>query len=118
MPGEVESPSFRACIPEAEHTALVLATRFPVRRAACQAVMMLLAVKADCARVKPNQPNQRRFMNPIRMFLLFPVVWAINSLGAAKPDLAGKVVTEAGRPVSNATVFIYTAGPRVGPGFI
>ena len=115
MPGEVESPSFRACIPEAEHTALVLATRFAVRRAAGQAVMMLLAVKADCARVKPDQ---RRIMKPIRMFLLFPVVWTINSLGAAKPDLAGKVVTEAGRPVSNATVFIYTAGPRVGPGFI
>jgi len=115
VPGEVESPSFRACIPEAEHTALVLATRFAVRRAAGQAAMMLLAVKADCARVKPDQ---RRIMKPIRMFLLFPVVWTINSLGAAKPDLAGKVVTEAGRPVSNATVFIYTAGPRVGPGFI
>jgi len=35
--------------------------------------MMLLAVKADCARVKPNQRNQRRIMNPIRVFLLFPV---------------------------------------------
>jgi len=57
-------------------------------------------------------------MKPIQIFLLFPVFWAINSLGAAKPGLAGRVVTEAGRPVTNATVFIYTAGPRVGPGFI
>ena len=51
-------------------------------------------------------------MKPIRIFWLFAAVWTINSLGAPKPDLTGKVITEAGRPVSNATVFIYTAGPK------
>ena len=115
MTGEVESASFRACIPEAEHTAFVLTTRFGSLTAAGQAVLMLLAVKANCGRVRSNQG---RIMKPIQIFLLFPVFWAINSLGAAKPGLAGRVVTEAGRPVTNATVFIYTAGPRVGPGFI
>ena len=115
MTGELGSASFRTCIPEAEHTAFVLTTRFASRTAADQAVPMLLADKANCGRL---MSNQGRIMKPIQIYLLFPLFWAINSLGSSKPDLAGRVVTEAGRPVSNATVFIYTAGPRVGPGFI
>ena len=35
-----------------------------------------------------------------------------------RPDLTGKVVGENGTPVSDASIFIYTAGPRVGPGYI
>jgi hypothetical protein len=35
-----------------------------------------------------------------------------------KPDLTGRVVGGDGTPVSDASVFIYTAGPRVGPGYI
>jgi len=35
-----------------------------------------------------------------------------------RPDLTGKVVSEDGTPVSDASIFIYTAGPRVGPGYI
>jgi len=87
--GEVESASFRACIPEAEHAAFVLTTRFGSRTAAGQAVLMLLAVKANYGRVRSNQG---RIMKPIQIFLLFPVFWAINSLGVAKPDPAGSFV--------------------------
>ena len=35
-----------------------------------------------------------------------------------RPDLTGVVVNDAGEPVRDASVFIYTAGPRVGPGYI
>ena len=33
---------------------------------------------------------------------------------AEDADLEGKVLTEAGAPVSGATVFVYTAAPRIG----
>src|SRR5437016_3450361 len=59
--------------------------------------------------------NQERIMKPQALLLSLPVLWAINTLGAARPDLTGSVVTEARQPVPEATVFIYTAGPRVGP---
>ena len=46
-------------------------------------------------------------------------VFATGSLFAQeKPDLTGKVVNEEGAPVADASIFIYTAGPRVGPGYI
>jgi len=57
-------------------------------------------------------------MKPLPILLSLPVLWAINTPSAASPDLTGSVVTEAGRPIQDATVFIYTAGPRVGPGYI
>ncbi len=38
------------------------------------------------------------------------------ALGAERPDLTGTVLTDAGKPLANATVFIYTAGPKVGVG--
>ena len=34
------------------------------------------------------------------------------------PDLTGKVLTEENTPLKGATVFIYTAGPKVGLGTI
>ncbi len=42
----------------------------------------------------------------------------VSSLAQERPDLTGRVVTEEGAPVADASVFIYTAGPRVGPGYI
>ena len=35
-----------------------------------------------------------------------------------RPDLTGTVRTKEGAPLKDASVFIYTAGPRVGPGFL
>ena len=35
-----------------------------------------------------------------------------------KADLTGRVVNAGGEPVADASIFIYTAGPRVGPGYI
>ena len=40
------------------------------------------------------------------------------SAGTARGDLAGNVVDTAQKPVPQATVFIYTAKPRVGPGIL
>jgi len=57
-------------------------------------------------------------MKTLALLLLVPGLWTINTFGAPRPDLRGSVVSEAGGPVPNATVFIYTAGPRVGPGYI
>ncbi len=34
------------------------------------------------------------------------------------PDLTGKILTEENSPLKGATVFIYTAGPKVGLGTI
>ena len=34
------------------------------------------------------------------------------------PDLTGQVLTEENTPLAGATVFIYTAGPKVGLGTI
>jgi hypothetical protein len=39
-----------------------------------------------------------------------------SAVGAQKPDLTGTVLTDAGKPLPNATIFIYTAGPKVGVG--
>lgn len=44
---------------------------------------------------------------------------AIPALSAEPPlDLTGVVKSADGRPLTNAHVFIYTAGPRVGTGYI
>jgi hypothetical protein len=37
---------------------------------------------------------------------------------AAAPDLTGVVKGTDGRAITNASIFIYTAGPRVGTGFL
>jgi len=36
----------------------------------------------------------------------------------ARPNLSGRVLGEDGAPVANATVFVYTAGPKVGSGVV
>ena len=48
--------------------------------------------------------------------LCFVALCTVSALGAQKPDLNGTVLTETGHALSNATVFIYTAGPKVGVG--
>src|SRR5262245_42745466 len=35
-----------------------------------------------------------------------------------RPDLRGTVLDETGKPITNATVFIYTAGPKQGTGVL
>ena len=35
---------------------------------------------------------------------------------ARRPDLTGHVFTQGGSPLENATIFIYTAGPKEGRG--
>ena len=37
---------------------------------------------------------------------------------AAAPDLTGAVYAKDAQPIGNASIFIYTAGPRVGSGSI
>jgi hypothetical protein len=55
--------------------------------------------------------------------LLGCVVVAALSVGTAcgelaRPDLSGRVVREGGGAVNDATVFVYTAGPKVGTGIV
>jgi len=53
--------------------------------------------------------------------LLFASALAVtfSALSAEPPlDLTGVVKSADGRPLTNAHVFIYTAGPRVGTGYI
>ena len=56
-----------------------------------------------------------------------PFFWVVTALAAveltlpaAEPrlDLSGQVSSTDGRTLTNASVFIYTAGPRVGVGFL
>lgn len=51
--------------------------------------------------------------------ILFGITLALgagvtSAAEATRPDLAGRVLLNDGSPVTNATVFIYTAGPKVG----
>ena len=63
----------------------------------------------------------RRNPNPWFAALL---LLGLAHLGLALPaaespvDLTGVVTSANGRPLTNASVFIYTAGPRVGVGFL
>ncbi len=41
-----------------------------------------------------------------------------TALAAERPDLTGRVTRTDGSPVTNATVFIYTAGPKIGTGVL
>ena len=43
---------------------------------------------------------------------------AASVFAQEKPDLTGRVASATGEPVAEASIFIYTAGPRVGPGYI
>ena len=57
-------------------------------------------------------------MKPLSILFSFSVLLTVNTVGAQKPDLTGAVLTDTGKPLPNATVFIYTAGPKVGVGTI
>src|SRR5262249_21399907 len=46
------------------------------------------------------------------------LAFATSALAQDKPDLTGKVIDSGLNPLKNATVFVYTAGPRVGTGVI
>ena len=48
----------------------------------------------------------------------FLLAFATSTFAQDKPDLTGKVIDSGLNPVKNATVFVYTAGPRVGTGVI
>ena len=50
--------------------------------------------------------------------LVLATVTATMLVAAEKPDLTGRVVNPDGRPVPDASIFIYTAAPRVGSGYI
>jgi hypothetical protein len=43
---------------------------------------------------------------------------AISARAATTPDLTGSVIDSELKPVKNATVFIYTAGPKIGTGSV
>ena len=63
------------------------------------------------------------FMKRIAWFsvMLGGLIAVLNILQVAaqeRPDLGGVVLNDSGEPVRDASVFIYTAGPRVGPGYI
>ena len=63
----------------------------------------------------------KTFLSARRLALVFiaAVPLALASARAAEsPDLLGVIKSAAGAPVAGASVFIYTAGPRVGPGDI
>lgn len=51
-------------------------------------------------------------------YICVAVLGAIAVQASDRPDLTGRVVDPDGNPVKDASVFIYTAGPRVGPGYI
>jgi hypothetical protein len=49
---------------------------------------------------------------------LFCLVAVVSAVAQERPDLLGRVTGDEGEAVADASVFIYTAGPRVGPGYI
>jgi hypothetical protein len=49
------------------------------------------------------------------LLVSLPLLSTLTASGA-NPNLTGTVRTEAGQPLAAATVFIYTAGPKVGVG--
>src|SRR5207237_7740647 len=65
----------------------------------------------------PARICQTALMIPMKALPILFVLFSIPSASAAqRPDLTGAVVNDAGRAISNARVFIYTAGPKVGVG--
>jgi len=54
-------------------------------------------------------------MKSLTILLSLSLLSALTVLGA-RPDLTGTILTDAGQPLASATVFIYTAGPKVGVG--
>ena len=57
----------------------------------------------------------------IASFLFTPLSFYSSLIAAeseAALDLAGTVKSKSGTPVANASIFIYTAGPRKGTGYL
>jgi len=54
----------------------------------------------------------------LRDFFCVAALSLFTGSAAEKPDLTGKVIEPDGQAVTNASVFIDTAGPRLGPGYI
>jgi hypothetical protein len=78
----------------------------------------------EAAAISPNMKCQDGFPNvrvlpAVLISLLLPLFIASLKADANAPrlDLSG-IVKSAEAPVEGANVFIYTAGPRVGPGDI
>ena len=55
-------------------------------------------------------------MKPLTALLPLFAMATFATLAAPNPDLAGTVLTDTGAALTNATIFIYTAGPKVGVG--
>jgi hypothetical protein len=54
-----------------------------------------------------------------KLLFVSSLALAFSALSAEpRLDLTGVVKSAEGRPLTNAHVFIYTAGPRVGTGYI
>ncbi len=64
----------------------------------------------------PDCQESATAMKLISLLLLVCVLSTADDLGAQRPDLSGVVLTVASKALPNATVFIYTAGPKVGVG--
>lgn len=54
----------------------------------------------------------------LNLWLLATAAWLPSASAFAQLDLTGTITSEAGEPLTGATVWIYTAGPRVGIGFL
>lgn len=56
----------------------------------------------------------------LQVFVLFAVLHFGSATAPAtdRPDLTGVIKSKSGAVIEGASVFIYTAGPRVGPGDI
>jgi hypothetical protein len=50
--------------------------------------------------------------------MLIPIASRSAEAEVQRPDLAGVVKSKNGQPISGATAFIYTAGPKLGVGFL
>ena len=59
------------------------------------------------------------FRQALRTAAIAVTFLACNSVAnSTRPNLSGRVVDETGEPVANATVFVYTAGPKIGSGVV
>jgi hypothetical protein len=73
-----------------------------------------------------SNPCRTASFSGLRVVMRTIVTMALSTLTALSagglaaqsthPDLNGRVLTESGSPLNGASVFIYTAGPKVGVG--
>jgi hypothetical protein len=55
-------------------------------------------------------------MKALSFFSFLLLFSTLSALALQRPDLTGTVLTDGGKPLPDATIFIYTAGPKVGVG--